>query len=560
MTNHSSEKRSAENDRKRLSIFLAVAFALIAFLHFSSVNDEINGLGGDNAGYILLAKSLASLNGYRDFVPGNTLHTTWPPVFPLLLVPVIWLFGINFTVCHLVVVVTELIALILLYFLFRRQAGQSMAILSCAVFALNPYVNLSLVRILSEFPCLMVTAAALLLAEKEKNESKTHIQYFWLPILVSIVYLTRTAGLSLLTAFFLYRVYQKQFKLLLWNTPILIIPYMVWTLRARLSGLSDAHFNIIWLKSYRDPALGTTSISDFIERIWSNIQNIAQYIGDYFVVPFAHDLSIIILLIICGLIISGFCFRWFKKQISLMEFYVPVYILMLIIWPVFEPRKLMPVMPFIYLYLFLGIHWFVCLLSFNRSKVVAKLKNGQRALQTSLAVRLICIFLIAGQVPPTIELLKIRSAALYYPKQNAEGYNDFTIDWSHYAEVTSWIKSGGFLQYAPLWANYFYISNIIGQLTPPDAVIIARKATLSALYSGRRTIGYPLYRNFDKQQNNITKNDVDYILLDGMFVDTEKYLMPYIKSHADAFHIIAKKGRAYLLKVVKDGSSPKELE
>jgi len=34
MTNHSREKRSAENDKKRLAIFLAVAFALIDILKF----------------------------------------------------------------------------------------------------------------------------------------------------------------------------------------------------------------------------------------------------------------------------------------------------------------------------------------------------------------------------------------------------------------------------------------------------------------------------------------------------------------------------------------------
>ncbi len=235
-----------------------------------------------------------------------------------------------------------------------------------------------------------------------------------------------------------------------------------------------------------------------------------------------------------------------------MEFYVPVYILMLIIWPVFEPRKLMPVMPFIYLYLFLGINWFICLLPLRKKDGVAKLQEGQRTMPVSLAVRLFCIFLIAGQVPPTLELLKIRSTPLYYPQQNAKGYNGLTVDWSHYAEVSSWmITSGGFLQYAPLWANYFYLSRLIGQLTPPDTVILARKSTLSALHSGRRTIGYPLYRDFDKQQNNIIENDVDYILVDGMFVDTEKYLIPYLKSHSNYFRIIAQKGKAFLLKVLK---------
>lgn len=546
-----------EKERKNTAIFLAVF--LIVILHFSSISNELNGLGGDNASYILLAKSLASLNGYRNFDPGNTLHTNWPPVFPLLLVPGIWLFGINFTVCHLVVVLTELIALILLYFLFQRQAGQSVAILSCTVFALNGYVNLSLVRILSEFPCLMVTAAALLLSKKAEDKPDHHIQYLWLPVLVSIVYLTRIAGISLLAAFFLYRIYRKQFKILFYNTPIVIIPLLIWTFRIRLSGQSSIYFNEFWL-NYRNPALGTTSIANFIERIGSNTQSIAQYISNYFVFPVGRDLSAIFLVIICGLVLSGFWGSRFQQQRGLMDFYVAVYVLMLVAWPFFEPRKLMPIMPFIYFYLFLGINRLVYRLRSIKGGRVAKLSSSRQTLGTSLIARLICIFLIVVQVPPTLELLKLRSKPLFYPQPNSQEYVGFTIDWSHYAEVTSWINSGSFVQYASLWANYLHLSQMIGQLTPSDAVVIARKPTLTALYSGRRTIGYPRHRGFNKQQDNITKNAVDYILVDGMFADTEKFLIPYIKLHSDGFGIVAKKGKAYLLKVLDKKTEIKKTE
>jgi len=89
-----------------------------------------------------------------------------------------------------------------------------------------------------------------------------------------------------------------------------------------------------------------------------------------------------------------------------MDLYVPIYILMLVIWPVYEPRKLMPVIPFIYLYLFSGISLLIGLLPlrFGWAKSADRGRVEQRgSLRESLAVRLIGILLIVGQVPPTME-------------------------------------------------------------------------------------------------------------------------------------------------------------
>lgn len=541
-------------NENRFKIILVVAFVLIAVLHFSSVNNEINGLGGDNAYYMLLAKSLASFDGYRGFTPGNLPHVNYPPIFPLMLAPVIWLFGINFLACHVVVVMTELFALIFLYFLYRRQSGQHIALLCCAIFALNYFVNLSLVRILSEFPYLMITAAALLLAEKAETGNKARIQYIWLPILVSLAYLTRTAGLSFFVAFLFYSLYRKQYRILLWNTPILFIPYLAWKLRARIYGASDSYFSELWLKNYRDPGLGNVSILEFFERIQLNIQKIAQGICD-FVFPIGQEHSIVIILLVCGLILIGYSWRLIRKQGGLMEFYVPVYLFMLAVWPIYEPRKLMPVMPFIYLYLLIGINYAIRIIRSGGKKYIPEPQGGQCSLHLDVFAGIVGILLIASQILPTLELIKIRSEPRFFPKQNNFEYGGFTINWSHHRAAYYWLKMGSFTQYAPLWANYLYLSRLAGQFSSPDDVIIARKSPLTALYSGRSTIGYPYYRNLEKQHRNIIDNRVDYILLEGIFHDTFIYLLPYIRAHPDGFQVVAKKGNAYLLRVLKNNLS-----
>jgi len=103
-----------------------------------------------------------------------------------------------------------------------------------------------------------------------------------------------------------------------------------------------------------------------------------------------------------------------------------------------------------------------------------------------------------------------------------------------------------------LWSDYLYLSQLIGRYSAPDATIVARKPTLTALYSGRRTIDYPMYRDFERQRRHILENEIDYILLDGLSRDTYTYLAPFIKARQDAFQVYSSKGNAYVLRVLRD--------
>lgn len=526
---------------------LIVAFIFIAALHFSSVNNEINGLGGDNAHYILLGKSLSSFDGYRSFTPGNPLHFHYPPVFPLMLAPVIFLFGLSFSACHLVVVLSCLVSLIFLYLFFRRQAGWIMACFCCVVFSLNYFVNLSLVRILTEFPYLMMTATALLVAAKAEDDNKASLQYLWLPVLVSLVYLTRSAGLSFLIAFLLYRIFRRQFRILILNFPILFIPYVLMKLREQIYGRSDIYISQFWMKNYLDPGLGTISVTDFIERVHTNLMRIGQGICD-FVVPINQEHHISVVFLVCALIIGAFILRFIRKQWGLMDVYVFIYLMMLSVWPIYEPRKLMPVMPFIYFYLFLGI---INLVNFLKSKKNG-INKGSIVSQPDLFAGIICILIIASQVLPTSELIRIRLGSYFFPPPNNQEYRGFSIDWSHHISTYYWVKSGVFNQYAPLWSNYIYLSRLAGQISSPDEVILARKNSLTSLFSGRPAINYPYYNDIGRQRRHIINNGVDYILLDGMFHQTFVYLLPYIKANRNDFEVVAKKGNAFLLKVSKN--------
>jgi hypothetical protein len=535
--------------RARSAWWLILLLAGTAILHFSSINGEINGLGGDNAGYINLARSLAGFEGYRNMWPGYPPATHWPPVFPFMLVPMFWIFGLKMQAFHFVVVTCELTALVFLYILFRRDEGSVLALLACGMFALNPFVNLSLVRILSEFPYIMFTAAAILVSQRaEATTERSRTQLLWLPLLVVACYMTRIAGLSMLAAFLLYRVYRRQWNILAFNIPLVIIPYAIWEVRKLIydpGGFS--YFSRLLMKQRTDPALGNVSLGDFTHRVIGNAESIGRTLVE-FTVPYVKQANVFIVLILAALVLFGLAYRWVKGRAGLLEIYVVVYTGMLLVWPVFEPRKVMPVIPFVYMFLFVALGWISERLPWTRETVAEKspstwYKTPAALLLTAGAV------LALGQASGTRDVLKVRSMNLNHPPIGSPQYGGFTVDWSHFRETYYWVEMGIFTQSADRWANYLYLSRRIGEISPPDTAVIARKGTLAALYSGRPAKTYPYSSDFEVQRKYILDNEIDYVIIDGMFRDTANYMVPFVQENRQAFTIVERKGNAFLLKV-----------
>ena len=94
------------------------AFILIflGILYLTTLNKELCGLGGDNAQYIFLAESLFQGKGYRTInQPKEPIHNTYPPGYPLLLLPIIALAGRNFLLMHIEIIIFSLLSLTFLY-------------------------------------------------------------------------------------------------------------------------------------------------------------------------------------------------------------------------------------------------------------------------------------------------------------------------------------------------------------------------------------------------------------------------------------------------------------
>ncbi len=99
---------------------------------------------GDSAEYILLAESLAKGRGFVSLhYPGAPPHTDYPPGFPALLVPILWIFGRSYTALKVVGIGASLGTLALLPALLRPRVGPAIALLATATLALSPHFLLS---------------------------------------------------------------------------------------------------------------------------------------------------------------------------------------------------------------------------------------------------------------------------------------------------------------------------------------------------------------------------------------------------------------------------------
>ena len=530
-------------------ILFAAIFAVVAVFHLSSINTELNGIGGDNAYYILLGKSLATGQGYTDIGPGGVPHVHFQPAFPLLIAFAYACFGMNFVAFHTIVVVCELVSVIILFLLLRRLAGPAIATIVAAVFVLNPFVNISLVRILTEFPYLAITALVLFLAEKSMDrELSGRSELIWLPVLVLAAYFTRAAAVSLIFAFVIFRLGQKQWKPLLFNIPVIFLPILVWKLRQILSGREAGTMSHVFVENSYDPGQGTVKIQEFLFRGVENVENIStiffQYLSPYSLKP--HPVLVTITVLI---LFIGFVAAWKKYKASLINIYVPVYVGMLLVWPFNDHRKLLPIVPFVLYYFFIGIRFMTesVLKEFGRRH-----RQSNPARRAAQVVVLAGLLTIGSQFPELILVRRLQAKPLYYPPVASHKYEGFTIDWSHFGETYFWLRAGVLKQKVRRWADFLFLSHAAADITCADAIIVSRKPSLTGLYSNRRSLCFPFYTDHERQRTFLLENHVDYVIIDGMFTETYTYLLPYIKQNRHAFTVIKMSNKASLLRVFRE--------
>lgn len=217
--------------RVALAAVLAV-FAVAAAL-------RLNGfclLEPDSPGYLFGAKSLASFDGYREIDhPGRPLHTFRPPGLPLLLVPLAWVAPYSVVGAKILVIAAALAALVLAYRLAERASGGWGAFVATLVVASSPYALLHATEIVTEFPYLAVSVAAILLVTRPGGPPSRRELAVLAACLAFLPFL-RTIGVALIAAVALWCLADRARRGWLPAPAVAAAVTAVWMLRNSVAG------------------------------------------------------------------------------------------------------------------------------------------------------------------------------------------------------------------------------------------------------------------------------------------------------------------------------------
>jgi hypothetical protein len=165
------------------------------------LNGSLGEWGGDNVHFLLLAEALKGGYGYVDLhLPGFPPHLNYPPVYPILLVPwlalgapLVWIKGFT--------ALLGLAGLNVCYVILRRWQGDVSALLVCiATLCCGAFLDPGL-SIMSESPFLLFSSLTILFVQRTiEGTRRTSVLGIEAGLLMGLTVLTRSIGVTLAPA------------------------------------------------------------------------------------------------------------------------------------------------------------------------------------------------------------------------------------------------------------------------------------------------------------------------------------------------------------------------
>lgn len=469
--------------RRKIAVILIVicAVALLAgILSFDSLPSGI----GDNAEFVILARSLAEGQGFRYINhPELRPATKYPPGFPAFLAGWSFIFGDSVKSMKINVLLCFVAAAGMTFLLGRRLIGDHLAALAALTVAISSSVIEYSHQVLSDVPYMLFSLVALYLVIAGARGSRTAMAGLALCIWA---YFTRTAGASLVLAsavFLLLKSRRREAVLLICG---FVAVSGLWAVRNyTVAGEGSRYLNVLLSANPYDPDQGTVTFSGLVTRAWING---TSYLGGLFptiilptlVKPIREfgEIATTSLMSVLVIVTGVFGAAALRKKSLLISLYMVFYMLIYLGWPEVwrSERFMIPMAPLLAIYLFAGIRW---LLGFFGTR--------------GIAVTAVCAVLA---------LTNIFALHRFIARPKA---------------------------YPPGWVRYFDAAEWIGRNSEEDAIVLCRKPFLFYLFSNRRTIAYPFTRDRAAMREYLLEASPDYIVLEklsGGTSATDVYLIP----------------------------------
>ncbi len=501
-------------------LLVAVA-AIVVGLRF---NDQLVGLTGDNATYILLA---------RDLVTGKPYENAgYPWGYPTLLAPIVAIAGSDNLLAaipwlKLLTIAFFLLSIPLMYALFRTRHGILASVAPVMLFAVNAGTLYYANDVMSEMPYICVSFGALLYWQKAitpwasgsapgKEKGLPLRKLLLAGLLLAAPYYLRTVGVALLGAPVVLLLVRRRIRaagVLALGLALAALPWLLWS----RSGTLNNYSNQFLMRDPYNPSLG--SISSPLEMLGRVAGGLRLYIAQIFpnmLLPEPTRETVLFQLApVLALLAVGGLALWLVRGVELPEIYALSFLLVIAIWPWTGDRFLLPIYPLLLHYMISGSIWLYR--HFPRPPATSVVRppaarNGRWAVVLLLALLALPNLYFAGEAG---------AQNLSYLRGEAP-VSGHTPDWIEYFAACSWLK----------------------EHTPPDAVVMSRKTTLTQLYADRPSIQIALMAPRD-YPSYIKQNNIDYVLEDAFpwSTHTTNYLRPALRALPGMFKLVYQGGQ-----------------
>lgn len=534
-------KASGPNALARLEFWLErngkyviiAGWAALAALYFSLASDELGGtFGGDNARYLMLARSLAEKGSYLDwFTPGSPPHTQYPFLFPLLLSPLVGTAHQVFYSHLMVLFIASLIPLLVLGFARLQGESRTRSLILFFLAASIPSWYSFLLSILTEplFMFLMMLAIFILSHVRNRGCNLYMAIIFSLAVLASAM--VREAGLILFIALLaailldprLRRLRAAKMPLWFLLAVVFIAGYSLWFARNLTAGDGQQG---IYLQQFlaKDPYLPSSGMMgpvDFLKRVFRNSMLHISHLGSFAIYRFTifnARTTLLIQMAFFAVIIAGLAARMrrrnFIAELSFLAMFATA-----MVWNFLDERFSIPILPLAAYFFLQGIDATFRLFRSNIRVVTSVIGAALAVWQMGMVLWMCAKYNDKQEYP---------AGAVW-----VESYGPWdrpVLDASKYCEY--WNYSKDFWEET---SDNIVIYKIADEILPKGAVIASRKAPLAWFYTGRLVTGYLYDAPPEANWKEFKKYGVTHVIISP----ANDELMRMVKDNPECFSFLA---------------------
>lgn len=376
-------------------IFAAYSFAL------TNAQD-----GGDSTQYVIGAKSLAEGTGYMDISMPEPAAFVYPPLYSVILAPVVFFFGTDYFAARLLSLIFTVLSILPAYLIARRFFGGTISLLISAAFALNLVVLWYSHRVLSDALFLFISLVAVLMLMRVWSGARGYFYALAAAVFVALAWLTRSAGVALCLAAGVSFLMRRNLAALALLAIVMSLPFLSFLAYSDLAkeGGANVYTGQFFLEDVGDPLSRKLSVPEAAARLVFSIIPARAYFYFLISIPQAafppldimdwffggSMLAPLLGLFVFAAVAFGFAVQA-RRGVSPLHFYFLFYMAVILTWISWDPaavdRFILPIVLFLIIFFAEGI---------RAISLKISLPPGFTAGHAVAAALLVCIIASAG--------------------------------------------------------------------------------------------------------------------------------------------------------------------